>query len=84
MNAIDYANANQAAFLEQLKEYLRIPSISTLSENKPDIRAAAEFTATQLRQAGMRNLPMSMFVLALCRRDHAYAPAAKSAARPLR
>lgn len=29
-------------------------------------------------------LPMSMFVLALCRRDHAYAPAAKSAARPLR
>jgi acetylornithine deacetylase/succinyl-diaminopimelate desuccinylase-like protein len=53
MNAIDYANANQDAFLEQLKDYLRIPSISTLSERKDDVKRAAEWTADQMRKIGL-------------------------------
>ena len=35
-----YYQQHQADFLEGLKTFLRIPSISTLSEHKPDIRRA--------------------------------------------
>ncbi|MBX3085789.1 MAG: dipeptidase [Anaerolineae bacterium] len=56
MNAIDYANANHDVFLEQLKEYLRIPSISTLSERKDDVKRAAEWTAAQMRKLGMTHV----------------------------
>ena len=40
---MNYYQENHAAFLEGLKAWLRIPSISALSEHKPDIRRAAEF-----------------------------------------
>lgn len=40
-------------YLEGLKEFLRIPSISTLSEHVPDIRRAAEFVAREMRDAGL-------------------------------
>jgi acetylornithine deacetylase/succinyl-diaminopimelate desuccinylase-like protein len=43
-------------FLSELKELLRIPSISTLPENKPDIERAAAFVAESLRTAGMENV----------------------------
>jgi acetylornithine deacetylase/succinyl-diaminopimelate desuccinylase-like protein len=39
--------------LEGLKAFLRIPSISTLSEHKPDIRRAAEFVRIELEAAGL-------------------------------
>ncbi|HJZ97939.1 MAG TPA: dipeptidase [Candidatus Solibacter sp.] len=48
-----YYREHQAEFLEGLKAFLRIPSISTLSEHKPDIRRAAEFARNELRRAGM-------------------------------
>jgi acetylornithine deacetylase/succinyl-diaminopimelate desuccinylase-like protein len=48
-----YYQEHQAEFLEGLKTFLRIPSISTLSEHKPDIRRAAEFARDELRKAGM-------------------------------
>src|SRR5437879_4708463 len=41
--------------LEGLKTFLRIPSVSTLPEHKPDIRRAAEFCLNELRGAGMRS-----------------------------
>jgi acetylornithine deacetylase/succinyl-diaminopimelate desuccinylase-like protein len=50
---MNYYEQHQADFLEGLKTFLRIPSISTLSENKPDIRRAAEFAVNELRAAGM-------------------------------
>ena len=50
---MNYYQENQAAFLEGLKTFLRIPSISTLSEHKPDIRRAAEFALGELRAAGL-------------------------------
>jgi acetylornithine deacetylase/succinyl-diaminopimelate desuccinylase-like protein len=50
---MSYYQENQAAFLEGLKTFLRIPSISTLSEHKPDIRRAAEFVLNELRAAGL-------------------------------
>jgi acetylornithine deacetylase/succinyl-diaminopimelate desuccinylase-like protein len=39
--------------LEELKDFLRIKSISTLPENAADVRHAADWVADQLRQAGM-------------------------------
>ncbi|MBL8173329.1 MAG: dipeptidase [Bryobacterales bacterium] len=55
---MSYTEDNRSRYVEELKEFLRIPSISTLSENKADIRRAAEFTAAQLRQAGMGNVEL--------------------------
>jgi acetylornithine deacetylase/succinyl-diaminopimelate desuccinylase-like protein len=50
---VNYYQENQAAFLEGLKTWLRIPSISTLTEHKPDIRRAAEFALNELLAAGL-------------------------------
>jgi acetylornithine deacetylase/succinyl-diaminopimelate desuccinylase-like protein len=48
-----YYQSHQSEFLEGLKAFLRIPSISTLSEHKPDIRRAAEFARDELTRAGL-------------------------------
>ncbi len=50
---MNYYEQNRPAFLERLKTFLRIPSISTLPEHKPDIRRAAEFLLEELRGAGL-------------------------------
>ena len=52
---MNYYQQHREAFLEGLQTFLRIPSISTLSENKPDIRRAAEFVLGELRGAGLEN-----------------------------
>ncbi len=51
-----FIQSNQDRLLEELKEFLRIPSISTLPEHRPDIDRAAGFVADSLRQAGMENV----------------------------
>src|SRR5690242_471410 len=53
-----YYQEHQKDFLEGLKAFLRIPSISTLSEHKPDIRRAAEFAMNELRGAGMNSVEL--------------------------
>jgi acetylornithine deacetylase/succinyl-diaminopimelate desuccinylase-like protein len=50
---MNYYREHQSDFLEGLKTFLRIPSISTFPENKPDIRRAAGFVLNELRAAGM-------------------------------
>src|SRR6476619_8537360 len=47
-----YYEQHRGEFLEGLKTFLRIPSISTLSEHKPDVRRAAEFARNELKAAG--------------------------------
>jgi acetylornithine deacetylase/succinyl-diaminopimelate desuccinylase-like protein len=54
--AVSYARKNQARFLEELKELLRIPSVSTLPEHKEDVHRAAKFVADALRHAGVENV----------------------------
>ena len=51
-----YLDENQAQFTEELLDFLRIPSISSLSEHMPDIRRAAEWVADRCRTAGMENV----------------------------
>jgi acetylornithine deacetylase/succinyl-diaminopimelate desuccinylase-like protein len=54
MSAFDsYLTANQSRFVEELKEFLRIPSVSAISERKGDTRKAAEWVREQLRAAGV-------------------------------
>jgi acetylornithine deacetylase/succinyl-diaminopimelate desuccinylase-like protein len=48
-----YYEYHQSEFLEGLKAFLRIPSISTLSEHQLDIFRAAEFARDELAAAGM-------------------------------
>src|SRR5438270_598947 len=48
-----YFEQHRDEYLEGLKTFLRIPSISTLSEHKPDIRKAAEFVRESLEKAGL-------------------------------
>jgi len=54
--AVSFARSNQPRFLEELKDFLRIPSISTLDEHKSDVRKAADFVADGLRRIGMENV----------------------------
>lgn len=55
-NAIAFARENRGRFLEELKELLRIPSVSTLPEHKPDIERAAAWVAEDLRRSGMEHV----------------------------
>jgi acetylornithine deacetylase/succinyl-diaminopimelate desuccinylase-like protein len=49
-----HTESDRAAVLESLKSWLRIPSISTLPENKPDIRRAAEWCRNELAASGLQ------------------------------
>src|SRR6266545_1107278 len=51
-----YIAQNRSRFLTELKEFLRIPSISTLPENRHDIDRAAAFVGDALRAVGMENV----------------------------
>ena len=53
--AVTYARQNQPRFLDELKALLRIPSVSTLPENKGDCRRTAEALASELTCIGMEN-----------------------------
>jgi len=54
--AVTYARQNQQRFLNELKDLLRIPSVSTLEEHKPDIQRAAEFVANELKRIGFEHV----------------------------
>jgi acetylornithine deacetylase/succinyl-diaminopimelate desuccinylase-like protein len=51
-----YITENEGRFLDDLKGWLRIPSISTLPEYASDIRRAAEYAADQLRRIGFEQV----------------------------
>lgn len=56
VSAFDYYRANQENFLEGLTHLLKIPSISTLPEHKPDVRRAADFLVNEFRAMGMERV----------------------------
>ena len=51
-----FVRDSQDRFLEELKTFLRIPSISTLPEHRGDIGRAADFVAASLKTAGLENV----------------------------
>jgi acetylornithine deacetylase/succinyl-diaminopimelate desuccinylase-like protein len=56
MNLTEYIDSKRDENLSELKEFLRIPSVSTKSENKPDVERAAAWVAGKLRGAGLENI----------------------------
>jgi acetylornithine deacetylase/succinyl-diaminopimelate desuccinylase-like protein len=52
----NYLEENQARFVDELLELLRIPSISTSPEHLDDVRRAAEWTAARLEVAGLEGV----------------------------
>ena len=56
--AVAFARENQPRFLEELKELLRIPSVSTLPTHRDDVRRAAQFVADELRRIGMEHVEL--------------------------
>jgi acetylornithine deacetylase/succinyl-diaminopimelate desuccinylase-like protein len=55
--AIDsFVSSNSGRFLEELNQFLRIPSISTSPEHVADVAAAAQFVADSLKTAGLENI----------------------------
>jgi acetylornithine deacetylase/succinyl-diaminopimelate desuccinylase-like protein len=56
---IDYIESKREEHLNELKEFLRIPSVSTKSEHRPDIERAARWVAEELRAAGLDNIEIA-------------------------
>jgi acetylornithine deacetylase/succinyl-diaminopimelate desuccinylase-like protein len=56
MNLTEFIEGRQEQHLAELCEFLRIPSVSAKSENKPDIERAAKWVAEQLRAAGFKTV----------------------------
>jgi acetylornithine deacetylase/succinyl-diaminopimelate desuccinylase-like protein len=54
--AVAFATQNHSRFVSELKDILRIPSISTLPEHKDDCRRAAQFLASELKRIGIENV----------------------------
>ncbi|MBT3448529.1 MAG: dipeptidase [Bacteroidetes Order II. Incertae sedis bacterium] len=50
--ALSYTDANFDRFVEELKDFLRIPSVSTDPNHKDDVNAAAEWVAQNMRDMG--------------------------------
>ena len=55
-NTAEYVDQHRHRLLDELKDFLRIPSISTLPEHAADVARAAEWTAQELRDAGLENV----------------------------
>ena len=53
---VDFINVQRDRYVDELKQYLAIPSISALPEHQGDVRRAAEWTADQMRQIGLQNV----------------------------
>jgi acetylornithine deacetylase/succinyl-diaminopimelate desuccinylase-like protein len=56
MELTGYIDSKKDANLEELKEFLRIPSVSARSEHKQDVERAANWVAQKLRAAGLDNV----------------------------
>jgi acetylornithine deacetylase/succinyl-diaminopimelate desuccinylase-like protein len=53
---IDFINTSRERYLEELKAYLAIPSVSALPEHVQDLRSCADWTAGEMRRIGLENV----------------------------
>ncbi len=53
---VDFINVNRDRYIDEMKRYLAIPSISALPEHKGDVRKCAEWTADEMRRVGLQNV----------------------------
>ncbi|ANF98106.1 dipeptidase [Paenibacillus bovis] len=75
MSYATYFQENREQHLAELKEWLSIPSISALSEHKPDMLRAAEWLAATLTRAGLENVKVNETAgHPIVTADHLHAP----------
>jgi acetylornithine deacetylase/succinyl-diaminopimelate desuccinylase-like protein len=55
-NVMAHIDRHENDYVEELKEFLRIPSISTSPEHKQDVQRCAEYVAGQMRKIGLNNV----------------------------
>lgn len=55
-DALNFAREQQSRFLSELKDLLRVPSVSTLPEHRGDVRRAAQMLVAELKRIGMENV----------------------------
>ena len=55
---IDFIELHRDRYLDELKAWLAIPSVSALSEHAGDVRRAADWCADHLRSIGMHNVKL--------------------------
>jgi len=56
--ALEYAAQNREKLLQEYKEFLAIPSISTLPENRGDVYRAAQWLVSELTRLGMARVDL--------------------------
>ena len=55
-SVVDFINVNRDRYIDELKEYLSIPSISALPDYATDVIRCAEWTAEELKRVGLDNV----------------------------
>ena len=55
-SVVDFINVNRDRYIDELKEYLSIPSISALPDYAPEVIRCAKWTADELRRVGLENV----------------------------
>ena len=59
--ALKFAQEHRPRFQDELIEFLKIPSISTLSEHKKDMEDAAKWISAQLDDFGFENVDIIVY-----------------------
>jgi acetylornithine deacetylase/succinyl-diaminopimelate desuccinylase-like protein len=54
--SLAYARGNAPRVMEELKSFVRIPSVSSQPKHAPDVKRCAEWLANHLRQIGLENV----------------------------
>jgi acetylornithine deacetylase/succinyl-diaminopimelate desuccinylase-like protein len=55
-NVIDFINTHRDRYVEELKAYLAIPSISALPQHQADVKRCAQWTSEEMSRIGMQNV----------------------------
>jgi acetylornithine deacetylase/succinyl-diaminopimelate desuccinylase-like protein len=55
-DVVDFIHTNRDRYIEELKQYLAIPSISALPAHAADVKKCAEWTADEMRRVGLQNV----------------------------
>ncbi|MBM3770731.1 MAG: dipeptidase [Acidimicrobiia bacterium] len=57
-NIIDFINLHRERYVDELKAFLAIPSVSALSEHRADVTRCAEWCAEEMRRIGLQNVSL--------------------------